>query len=113
MCQPHSRAEGDKMNYMDLLVCFCCCFGVGLFGVFYFVLLFFVCLFIWKVFVFFCFIFLRTLSEIRLLGKLGRLWDLREGKEYDQNILSKKLKIIILKSQEKPVFVSGHKICGH
>lgn len=48
---PHSRAEGDKMNYMDLLLCFCCCCGVG-FLVFIFVLLLFVCLF-WKFLVFF------------------------------------------------------------
>lgn len=35
MCQLHSRAEGDKMNYMDLLVCFCCCSGVGFFGIYF------------------------------------------------------------------------------
>lgn len=92
MCQPHSRAEGDKMNYMDLLVCFCCCFGVGFFCIYFCFIGF--CLFIFKVFVF-SDLFSRTLSEIKLLGKLGRLWDLREGKEYVQNILSKKLKIII------------------
>lgn len=57
MCYPHSRAEGDKINYMDLSVCFCCCLGGDFFLVFIFVLLLFVCLFILKVFGFFCFFF--------------------------------------------------------
>lgn len=49
-----------------------------------------ICLFVcFEGFWVFLVFFLRPLSEIRLLRKLGKLWDLREGKEYDQNILPK------------------------
>lgn len=76
------RWQNELHGFVGLLLLL---FGGDFFLVFIFVLLLFVCLF-WR-FLGFSVFFLRPLSEIRLLGKLGRLWDLREGKEYDQNIL--------------------------